>query len=53
VDCEAVKENIHQPRDGFLPPGLLVQIAHTEEGSQEFRGTDLITDLAGGDRSLE
>src|SRR5260370_2715799 len=47
--AKAIDKDIHQPHDAFLPAGLVVHVAHSDEGAQKVLGTDVGAYLAGGD----
>src|ERR1700722_17282449 len=53
VHAQAVDEDIDQPHHAFLPAGLVVHVAHADEGTQQVLRADVRPYLAGRDRAIE
>src|SRR5258708_12535274 len=45
LHAKAVDEDVDQAQDGRLPTGLVVHVAHADEGPQKVFRADIATDL--------
>src|SRR5882672_11260902 len=53
LHAKAVDKDIEQPHDAPLPAGLVMQVAHADQGPQKIFRADVGTYLAGGDGAVQ
>jgi len=46
-ETKTIEEDIHQAENTRLPAGLIVHVAHADQGTQEILRTDVVADFAG------
>jgi len=47
-ETKTIDENIHQAHNTRLPAGLILHVAHADEGAEEIFGTDVGAYLSSG-----
>ena len=52
-ETKTIDEDIHQAENTRLPAGLILHVAHADEGAQEIFGTDVGAYLASGNGAVQ
>ena len=52
-ETKTIDEDIHQAENTRLPAGLIVHVAHADEGAKEILGTDVGAYLSSGNSAVE
>jgi hypothetical protein len=52
-ETKTIDEDIHQAENTRLPAGLIVHVAHADEGAQEIFGTDVGAYLSSGNGAVQ